>query len=101
MRYILPSMPRVTALLVLFIFCSLSIARLRATQYYNDWAASYFSSNPAQAGPTNDPDGDGDVNLVEFAFGTDPTVAGANADKMTPSFGSASGSNGVFSVDIF
>ena len=85
-----------------FLICSfLFTARLQASQYYNDWAASYFSGNPAQAGPTNDPDGDGDVNLVEFAFGTDPTVAGANADKVAPRFGAMSGSNGVFSVDIF
>jgi hypothetical protein len=94
-------MPRAFVLLA-FLICSFFFAgRLRAAQYYNDWAASYFSGNPAQAGPTNDPDGDGDVNLVEFAFGTDPTVAGANADKITPRFGSMSGSNGVFSVDIF
>jgi hypothetical protein len=85
-----------------FLICSfLFTARLQAAQYYNDWAASYFSGNPAQAGPTNDPDGDGDVNLVEFAFGTDPTVAGANADKVAPRFGAMSGTNGVFSVDIF
>jgi hypothetical protein len=94
-------MPRVIRLLAV-LFCSLSfISRSQATQYYNDWAASYFSGNPAQAGPTNDPDGDGDANLMEFAFGTDPTVAGSNADMIAPRFGAASGSNGVFSVDIF
>lgn len=94
-------MPRAILLLSFFLCSSFSIARLQATQYYNDWAASYFGSNPAQASPTNDPDGDGDANLMEFAFGTDPTVAGANADKISPRFGAANGSNGVFSVDIF
>ncbi len=75
--------------------------QLSAAQYYNDWAAGFFSGNPSQAGPTNDPDGDGDMNLVEFAFGTDPTVAGANADKVLPLSGATSGSNGIISVEIF
>ncbi|HLX69280.1 MAG TPA: right-handed parallel beta-helix repeat-containing protein [Verrucomicrobiae bacterium] len=74
--------------------------QLRAAQYYNDWAANYFSGNPAQASPTNDPDGDGDVNLVEFAFGTDPTVPGVNANNVVPIFGTPSGTNGVFSLQI-
>jgi hypothetical protein len=88
------------------LFCNIVLylvflTQLRAAQYYNDWAVSHFSGNPAQAGPTNDPDGDGDVNLVEFAFGTDPLVAGANADKIVPRFGAANGTNGIFSVEIF
>lgn len=86
-----------------FLLCGFFFATtpLPAAQYYNDWAATYFSGNPAQAGPTNDPDGDGSANLLEFAFGTDPTVAGANADTVIPQFSSTTGSNGIFSVNIF
>ena len=39
---------------------------------YNDWAAANFADIPAQSGVLADPDGDGEANLIEFAFGTDP-----------------------------
>jgi hypothetical protein len=69
-------------------------------QFYNDWAASHFSDIPGQSSPTNDPDGDGQVNLVEFAFGTDPRAPGGIAGAVTPQFGSANGTNGIFTVQI-
>ena len=72
-----------------------------SAQFYSDWAASRFNDLPAQAGPTNDPDGDGETNLVEFAFGTDPRVGGGITGAIKPVFGSANGTNGVFSVEIF
>ena len=70
-------------------------------QFYNDWAAAQFADIPAQSGFTNDPDSDGEMNLVEFAFGTDPRVAGGITGAINPVFGSANGTNGVFSVEIF
>ncbi len=43
---------------------------------YSDWALRYFlrnASNESIAGPDRDPNGNGIVNLLEFAFGRDPT----------------------------
>ncbi len=43
------------------------------------WREARFGSesgDPAIAGDTADPDGDGVVNLIEYAFGTDPRVSG-------------------------
>lgn len=74
---------------------------LSAAQFYNAWVSNRFAAFPTQAGPTNNPDGDADVNLVEFAFGNDPVIAGANGDKVIPKFGAISGTNGIFSVEIF
>src|SRR5712671_3359419 len=72
-----------------------------AGQFYNDWAAARFADIPAQGGLTNDPDGDGEINLVEFAFGTVPRAAGGITGAIHPLFGSADGTNGIFSVEIF
>jgi len=69
-------------------------------QFYNDWAAAHFSDIPAQSGTTNDPDGDGESNLTEFAFGTDPRVADGIAGAMTPISGALPETNGVFRVEI-
>lgn len=78
----------------------LSAHQSLATQFYNDWATNHFSDLPSQAGWTNDPDRDGEINLVEFAFGTDPRVPDGLGGAMTPQFGSASGTNGTFVVQI-
>src|SRR4051812_31493634 len=67
-------------------------------QFYNDWAASRFSDIPTLTGTTNDPDGDGEINLVEFAFGTDPRTAGGSNGAINPKYGSPGGTNGIFSV---
>ena len=69
-------------------------------QFYNDWAAANFSDIPAQSSLTNDPDGDGELNLIEFAFGTDPRAASGIAGAINPVFGLANGTNGIFSVEI-
>ncbi|MGA2240995.1 MAG: hypothetical protein ABSH11_03020 [Verrucomicrobiota bacterium] len=70
-------------------------------QYYTNWAVYYFSNNLAQSGPLLDPDGDGELNVVEFAFGTNPTNAvGGITGCVQPLFGSVSGTNGVFQVEI-
>ena len=70
-------------------------------QYYNDWASTRFTDVPAQAGVMGNPDGDSEVNMVEFAFGTDPRVAGGLAGALNPQFGQADGTNGAFQVEIF
>ena len=71
-----------------------------AAQFYNDWATNHFSDLPAQSGWTNDPDGDGEINLIEFAFGTDPRVGDGMGGAVLPRFGSVSGTNGTFTVEI-
>ncbi len=74
---------------------------LAGAQFYNDWVSNRFTLYPTQTGPTNNPDGDADVNLVEFVFGTDPQVANGNAGSVTPKSGAVSGTNGIFSAEIF
>lgn len=50
-----------------------------------EWRQHYFNTTEASgnAADTEDPDGDGQVNLLEFAFGTDPTVGQANVVSFT------------------
>jgi hypothetical protein len=86
--------------LALALFLSGAIHAIGA-QFYNDWAATNFSDIPAQSGLTNDPDNDGEMNLVEFAFGTDPRAGGGITGAINPIFGSANGTNGIFSVEVF
>src|SRR5262245_37324064 len=78
----------------------LSLLPAVSAQYYNDWAATHFADIPAQSGPTNDPDSDGEINLIEFAYGTDPRAIGGIQGSVTPLSGSASGTNGTFSVEV-
>jgi hypothetical protein len=73
---------------------------LSGAQYYTNWAAAHFSDIPAQSGPLSDPDKDGEPNVVEFAFGTDPRAGGGIAGAVQPLFGGASGTNAVFQVEI-
>ena len=73
---------------------------LNGAQYYTNWAAANFSDIPTQSGPLDDPDQDGDLNLVEFAFGTDPRAPGGIAGAVQPVSGGTSGSNATFAVEI-
>jgi hypothetical protein len=73
---------------------------LSGAQYYTNWAAAHFSANPALGDPLADPDGDGEPNVVEFAFGTDPLAPGGIAGAVQPLFGGVSGTNAVFQVEI-
>jgi hypothetical protein len=88
------------SLTLLFLGNPIRPNQLWAAQFYNDWAAGYFSGNSSQAAPTDDPDADGDANLVEFALGTDPTAAGADIGEIVPASGAVSGTNGIFSLGI-
>src|SRR5262245_19622368 len=66
-----------------------------ASQYYNDWAAAHLADVPAQAGISNDPDGDVEVNLIEFVFGTDPRMGGGIVGAVNPLSGAPVGTNGT------
>lgn len=49
---------------------------------YDFWKFSYFGANdnnPAVAGNLADPDGDGIPNILEYAFGSNPTSADTNS----------------------
>ena len=56
---------------------------LDGAQYYTNWAAAHFSDIPAQSGPLSDPDQDGETNVIEFAFGTDPRAPGGIAGAVS------------------
>src|ERR1017187_2862466 len=73
---------------------------LNGAQFYTNWAAAQFAGNPAQGDPLADPDSDGEANVVEFAFGTDPLASGGIAGAVQPLSGGASGTNAVFQVEI-
>ena len=63
---------RFTCFCLILCWFACAPARLNAAQFYNDWAATHLANSPGQTGPLADPDQDGETNLVEFAFGTDP-----------------------------
>jgi hypothetical protein len=73
---------------------------LNGAQFYTNWAAVRFSGDPAQGDPLADPDSDGEPNVVEFAFGTDPLGPGGIAGAVQPLSGEVSGTNAVFQVEI-
>jgi hypothetical protein len=58
------------------------------------WRQKYFGTPSAEglAADTGDPDGDGDPNLAEFCFGTDPTDA-ASANALLTNFVADGGTN--------
>ena len=58
----------------------------QGAQFYTNWAAAHFGDIPAQSGPLDDPDGDLELNVVEFAFGTDPRVPDSTGSALTPRF---------------
>src|SRR5207249_8370986 len=60
---------------IALLFCTTGFC-VYGAQFYNDWAAAHFNDLPGQSGPLADPDQDGQTNIVEFAFGTDPRLAG-------------------------
>jgi hypothetical protein len=100
--YPMPTMTRLFArgnLLALLVFF-LGLLPLDGAQFYCDWAATRFTDIPAQSGATNDPDGDGSANLVEFAFGTEPRVPDGITGAVNPKSGSTNGTNGIFSVEV-
>ena len=87
--------------------CALAIGALALTQfsligaqYYTNWAAAHFSDIPSLSGPLSDPDLDGEANVIEFAFGTDPRVAGGIVGAVQPMSGGLRGSNVTFAVQI-
>jgi Pel9A-like, right handed beta helix region len=73
---------------------------LRAAEFYTNWAAAHFSDIPAQSSPLDDPDQDGEPNVVEFAFGTDPRAPGGIDGAVQPVFGGTDGTNATFAVEI-
>ncbi|MDX1679483.1 MAG: InlB B-repeat-containing protein [Akkermansiaceae bacterium] len=51
---------------------------------YDAWKASTFANAFTDTASTSDPDGDGMLNFVEFAFGTDPTTGSSGSMAYTP-----------------
>src|ERR1017187_9127695 len=66
---------------------------LNGAQFYTNWAAAHFSDIPAQSGPLFDPDSDGELNVVEFAFGPAPQAPAGSAGAVRPLSGGATGTN--------
>lgn len=91
---------RVPALLLTLGTLALTQPPLDGAEYYTNWAAARFSDMPAQSGPRSDPDQDGELNVVEFAFGTDPRVPGGIAGSVLPTAGGRDGTNTAFAVEI-
>lgn len=58
---------------------------------YTQWIETYPSLSGNQALPTADPDADGMTNLLEYALGENPDVAGKLSDKLTVSLTNVSG----------
>ncbi|MGH7992176.1 MAG: right-handed parallel beta-helix repeat-containing protein [Limisphaerales bacterium] len=95
------------AICIRFPACVLTLGTLALTQlplagaeYYTNWAAAHFSDIPAQSSPLSDPDQDGELNVVEFAFGTDPRAPGGIAGAVQPITGGMDGTNDTFAVQI-
>src|SRR6267378_1135977 len=84
-----------TRAVLLFCAAAFCVVPVDSAQFYNDWAAAHFSDLPSQSGPFADADQDGQTNLVEFAFGTDPRLAGDFQGLVIPRFASANGTLGV------
>ena len=71
---------------------------------YDWWQVQYFGQPPnGSAGPNANPDGDGLANLLEFAFGTNPTATQGYVSYMgnmiTPGSPTTIVSNTEFGVD--
>jgi len=74
--------------------------RVLGAQFYNDWAAAHLDGFPGEGGPLADPDDDGETNLVEFAFGTDPGVDDNTARALDRLIGGTDGTNAEFTVQM-
>ena len=74
-----------------FLFC----LNGSSAEFYTNWAAAHFSDILSQSGPSFDPDNDGQTNLIEFAFGTDPRVPSNLSSAFTPSFSNPAGGLGI------
>jgi hypothetical protein len=82
------------------LFWLMGLAPLSASQYYNEWTSNRFTLYPAQTSPTNNPDGDSNPNLLEFALGTDPQTNDNAACQIVLKSSSSSGTNATYSVQI-
>ncbi len=69
-----------------------------AAEIYVDWAKARLADLPAHVSPLADPDGDGLVNLVEYAFGSDPLAGDSSGNSLISSL--AANGSGVFTVAI-
>jgi hypothetical protein len=83
-----------------FVLCAVLFAAFRSggAELYSSWTNSYFGDVPTESGPTNDPDSDAEINLLEFAFGTDPRSGTSSVLSLI--IPHVDTTNGVYAVEV-
>ncbi len=101
-RVVLPLAGRLFGLVIPFYAAVLVFQTeyAQGAEFYTNWVATHLSDIPAESGPLFDPDHDGEANLVEFAFGTDPRAGGGISGAVNPISGGMGGTNAPFSVEV-
>lgn len=76
----------------------LGVPELKTAEFFDQWAASVLSAYPLEQGSLDDPDGDNELNLTEFTYGTNATAPLGIGAAVQPL---KSGSDGVLGVELF
>jgi len=75
---------------------SAAVLTVASANPYNTWAASYSLDPSGNGAPTANPSGDGVVNLLKFALGGSPNVAGSTTLPVV----ATSGANLTFTYNV-